>query len=602
MSSSGTAPSSNVEREVKLEVGLRFSLPDLGGVLPGVSAVAIPDARLRATYVDTHDLRLMRWGITVRHRQDVVGGAGAESEWTVKLPSDADGVALVRRELSWPGRLGPVPAEVANLVRAAGRGEALGPVARLTTQRRRVELRGPGGTRLAEVDDDVVSVLDGRRLAARFREVEIEVLPEAPAGLLEGLVERVTAGGAVAGDDRPKVVRAIGARASLGPDVSVPPLGPDAAMGDVVAAAIAAGTIRIIRHDPGVRLGDDAEHVHQARVGTRRLRSDLRTFRSVLDGRWVSEMRAELGWLAAALGEVRDADVLAERLEAEVAALPPADARPAAGLLRRMTTQRHEARDRLLEVLNSDRYIAILNALTQAAANPPLLAKETSLPASGPADANGSATTPSGNGAHPAGVDRPAGAEQVRRQEVVLTAPTPTTPVVASPASAPAADAGEAETEPSGTGAVVEGVAAGGPGDAPARLVLPNLVRGPWRHLRQAVGALGSDPPDSALHQVRIRAKRLRYAAEAAAPVIGKPARRLASAAADLQGVLGDLNDAVVAEAWLRHSAQHAPAGQALVAGELVARERDRQQASRRQWAKVWKAADQPRLRAWLKA
>jgi CHAD domain-containing protein len=130
--------------------------------------------------------------------------------------------------------------------------------------------------------------------------------------------------------------------------------------------------------------------------------------------------------------------------------------------------------------------------------------------------------------------------------------------------------------------------------------VLPRLVRGPWRHLRQAVAALGEDPPYEALHQVRIRAKRLRYAAEATAPVIGKPARRLAAAAADLQGVLGDMNDAVVAEGWLRQNAHRAPAAQALVAGELITRERQRQQLGRERWAKAWKEADRPRLRAWL--
>ena len=94
------------------------------------------------------------------------------------------------------------------------------------------------------------------------------------------------------------------------------------------------------------------------------------------------------------------------------------------------------------------------------------------------------------------------------------------------------------------------------PAIGPPVEVLPRLVRRPWRHLSQAVEALGDNPEDEALHEVRIRAKRLRYAAEAATPVIGKPAQRFASAVATLQGVLGDMNDAVVAEAWLRQSAE----------------------------------------------
>ena len=85
-----------LEREVKLEVGLRFTLPDLNGVLPGVTAVALSDAKLRAVYIDTPDLRLMRWGITLRHRVDVEIGGSGESGWTVKLPEEADGVAAAK--------------------------------------------------------------------------------------------------------------------------------------------------------------------------------------------------------------------------------------------------------------------------------------------------------------------------------------------------------------------------------------------------------------------------------------------------------------------------------------------------------------------------
>ena len=51
---------------------------------------------------------------------------------------------------------------------------------------------------------------------------------------------------------------------------------------------------------------------------------------------------------------------------------------------------------------------------------------------------------------------------------------------------------------------------------------------------------------------VRILAKRWRYAAEACAPTLGKRTRKLADAAKNLQDVLGELNDAVVAERWLR--------------------------------------------------
>jgi hypothetical protein len=57
----------------------------------------------------------------------------------------------------------------------------------------------------------------------------------------------------------------------------------------------------------------------------------------------------------------------------------------------------------------------------------------------------------------------------------------------------------------------------------------PPLVAKAWRRLRKAVRRAGATPPDEALHRIRIRAKRARYAAEAVKPVLGKPARAFAT-------------------------------------------------------------------------
>ena len=124
-------------------------------------------------------------------------------------------------------------------------------------------------------------------------------------------------------------------------------------------------------------------------------------------------------------------------------------------------------------------------------------------------------------------------------------------------------------------------------------------MRRPWNHLKKAVEALEPDPGDDALHQVRIRAKRARYAAEAAAPVVGKPARAFARAAADLQTVLGDHQDAVVAEEWLRREGSRGPAV-ALAAGQLIARQQVDAATTRERWPSMWKRASAKKLRAWF--
>ena len=54
-------------------------------------------------------------------------------------------------------------------------------------------------------------------------------------------------------------------------------------VGGLIGGRIADSFEAIVHNDPGIRLGLDPENVHQARVATRRLRSDLRAFRSMLD-------------------------------------------------------------------------------------------------------------------------------------------------------------------------------------------------------------------------------------------------------------------------------------------------------------------------------
>ncbi|NKX55325.1 CYTH and CHAD domain-containing protein [Arthrobacter mobilis] len=93
-------------------------------------------------------------------------------------------------------------------------------------------------------------------------------------------------------------------------------------------------------------------------------------------------------------------------------------------------------------------------------------------------------------------------------------------------------------------------------GSQPARKVVPKLVQRDLKRLKRAVKAARRAPagenPDLLLHEARKCAKRLRYAAEAAASVAPKQARRLADAAHEVQDILGGHQDSVVARQLLR--------------------------------------------------
>ena len=112
------------------------------------------------------------------------------------------------------------------------------------------------------------------------------------------------------------MIRALGRRASGPPEVVIPQLRPDATVSALIRHATSRSLTQIMRHDPGVRLGEDPEDVHQFRVATRRLRSDLRTFAPLLDPKPVSELRDRLRLLGAKAGAARDTDVLTSRLRA----------------------------------------------------------------------------------------------------------------------------------------------------------------------------------------------------------------------------------------------------------------------------------------------
>ncbi len=351
------------ETELKFAVHGSFAVPSFEQDDSGVAIVEkLPPQDLRATYYDTPDLRLARNGITLRYRS----GEEENSGWHLKLPVDGAG-GRVRDELYLRGVPRRIPDEAVDLVTAFVRGEKLGPVASLKTRRRRWRLRDDAGTELADVMDDEVSVLEGRRVVARFREVELEGR-SVELDRLDRLALVLRNAGAVDSEPIPKAVRALGPRATAPADPSdghvVSPSGPAS---EAVKAALVHGVRRLVAHDPRARLGEP-EGVHQMRVAARRMRSDLQTFSPLVEAQWAAELTAELKWLADGLGKVRDLDVLEDRLRRSAGDLQ-ADLEP---LFASLEEGHRQAREALLQVLRSPRYRELVDKLVGAATGPEL--------------------------------------------------------------------------------------------------------------------------------------------------------------------------------------------------------------------------------------
>jgi CHAD domain-containing protein len=118
---------------------------------------------------------------------------------------------------------------------------------------------------------------------------------------------------------------------------------------------------------------------------------------------------------------------------------------------------------------------------------------------------------------------------------------------------------------------------------------LRRIARKELRRLLEAVEGLGKDPDDARLHKLRIALKRARYAAELAAPP-GAAGRRFLADARALQTLLGEHQDAAVAERHLRASTVvDGATAAAFVAGRIAERQRARRNRVREQLPAAWK-------------
>jgi triphosphatase len=136
------------------------------------------------------------------------------------------------------------------------------------------------------------------------------------------------------------------------PDLGPTDIGPETSLGDM-AYAVVRRQLAVLRvKEPGTRLGEDLEELHDMRVATRRLRAALDIFVDVLPVR-ARNFRSELGWLAGVLGAVRDLDV---QLQAQAAMVEPGQERLWADLTALLTQEREAARADLLTALDSMRW------------------------------------------------------------------------------------------------------------------------------------------------------------------------------------------------------------------------------------------------------
>jgi len=347
-----------------LEVERKFDVPP-GTVFPSFDGLCtisqverLPSQSLNAVYFDTprHDLAAHR--LTLRRRT-----GGPDAGWHLKLPAGPDSRTEVHAPLDGDSR-DQVPEQLVDIVRAVVRDRPLAPVARIATTRNVVMLHGADGAALAEFCDDEVSAWaitdDGTADEQQWHEWELELVDgsiDGGAELLDRLGNRLLDAGATPAGHGSKLAKVLDAAVATAPDKPEPP-------SDPVHRAVAEQVAEILEWDRAVR-ADTYDSVHQMRVTTRKIRSLLQASEDAFgltDDAWVLD---ELRQLASVLGIARDAEVLAERYERALDALPPELVRgPVRERLVDGAKHRYQAGlRRSLTAMRSQRYFRLLDAL-----------------------------------------------------------------------------------------------------------------------------------------------------------------------------------------------------------------------------------------------
>ena len=339
-------------------------LPDLTGVA-GVEAVVDKGvAQLDATYYDTVDERLAASSLTLRRR---IGGSDAG--WHLKFPVSPGVRDEIRAPLS-----DTLPDELAALVRSRVRDAELLPVVRLRSDRDVRDLLDAEGRLLAEVSVDAVHAerLSGGTGDVQWTEIEVELADGGDPVFLDKVEKRLRKAGVRPSKSASKLARALAETAPKKPDPA--PLEDPVTAGDHVLAYVRIQRDAIVELDPAVRQ-DVEDSVHSMRVATRRMRSTFKSYGTVLDRSVTDPIGDELKWLAGELGVDRDREVLNERLTAALDEVPQALVNgPIAERLAMWAGERPGgASGRLIGVLDSRRYLTLLDTLDALIADPPVL-------------------------------------------------------------------------------------------------------------------------------------------------------------------------------------------------------------------------------------
>lgn len=372
-----------VRPELPQEIEYKFAVPDAASfdqlcTLTELGPFVLHDAGLRQdddVYLDTLEYAILRAGYVCRLRQRT-GDTWLATIKGLQNRGDDTHAGLHQRteiEVTLPG-----PAEPPDWPAGPARDLALtlmgdDPLVELVRLRQQRHIRAAQieGRSVAEVSLDATT-LDG--VEQPFWTVEIELAATGTEVELQQLSEKLRASFPVLQpESRSKLELALNLHgipvaglltATTGP-VTTPETGKqpkspglrgDDRMSEAGRKVLRFHFRRMLRCEKGTRQGDDIEQLHDMRVATRRMRAAMRIFEPFYDEDTIKPIVRGLRRTGRALGQVRDLDVLLNRLRNYTKKLPADERAGLDGLYAAWEMQREAARRAMLAHLDSNRY------------------------------------------------------------------------------------------------------------------------------------------------------------------------------------------------------------------------------------------------------
>ena len=374
-----------------MEVEAKFSIPDErtfqqlleAPSLAGYSLAEPALLDLHDRYLDTSEGTILAGGFACRMRQQ-----DGHTLATLKGLGTASGAIhhRVEHEVELPEQLPPQqwPPSLArdSALRLCG-DEPLVTLFEVKQSRHRRHLCD-GDHIVAELNLDRGRLYRETETGATFLELEAELLPGHGEEILDQLAEELQNNWGLQPQNRSKFERGLAlfgpvpARQEEHPTVMdvqtpeaetahgtpppavellpAPGIEPDDPMSEAGRKTFRFHYRRMLYNEPGTRLGQDIEALHDMRVATRRMRAAWRVFDPYFEPKAARRHQKGLKRTGRALGPVRDLDVFRAKIQDHLSTQDQSQQHALDGFLAVLEAHRDSARERMNAYLDSDKY------------------------------------------------------------------------------------------------------------------------------------------------------------------------------------------------------------------------------------------------------